>query len=29
VIDVFAPVRDDWDRFPLLAPRQPNWPPLR
>ena len=26
VIDVFAPTRDDWDRFPLLAPRQPNWP---
>lgn len=27
VIDVFAPVREDWDRFPLLPPRQPNWPP--
>jgi unsaturated pyranuronate lyase len=26
VIDVFAPVREDWDRFPLLPPRQPNWP---
>jgi unsaturated pyranuronate lyase len=26
VIDVFAPVRDDWDQFPLLPPRQPNWP---
>jgi quercetin dioxygenase-like cupin family protein len=29
VIDVFAPVRDDWDQFPLLPPRQPNWPPSR
>jgi quercetin dioxygenase-like cupin family protein len=27
VIDVFAPVREDWDRFELLPPRQPNWPP--
>ena len=27
VIDVFAPVRADWDRFPLLPVRQPNWPP--
>jgi quercetin dioxygenase-like cupin family protein len=26
VIDVFAPVREDWDRFEPLPPRQPNWP---
>jgi quercetin dioxygenase-like cupin family protein len=24
-IDVFSPVRDDWD-FPLLEPRPPLWP---
>jgi quercetin dioxygenase-like cupin family protein len=26
VIDIFAPVRDDWDRFPRLEPRPPAWP---
>ena len=26
VIDVFSPVRDDWDRYPLLEPRPPAWP---
>jgi quercetin dioxygenase-like cupin family protein len=27
VIDVFSPVRSDWDRFELLEPREPVWPP--
>ena len=26
VIDVFAPIREDWRRFPPEAPRQPLWP---
>jgi len=26
VIDVFAPVRDDWDSKPRLEPRAPAWP---
>lgn len=26
VIDIFAPVRADWDRFPRLEPRPPRWP---
>ncbi len=26
VIDIFSPVRDDWDRFERLAPRPPAWP---
>ena len=26
VIDVFSPVRSDWDRFALLSPRRPVWP---
>jgi quercetin dioxygenase-like cupin family protein len=26
VIDVFSPVRDDWDRYPPLEPRPPVWP---
>jgi len=26
VIDVFAPVRDDWDGKPLLEPQAPVWP---
>ena len=26
VIDVFNPVRDDWDRFELLDPVTPKWP---
>jgi quercetin dioxygenase-like cupin family protein len=26
VIDVFAPTRADWDRFPPLPPLQPDWP---
>ena len=26
VIDVFNPVRDDWDRFELLDPVAPKWP---
>lgn len=29
VIDVFSPVRDDWDRYPLLEPRRPVWPAER
>jgi len=27
VIDIFSPVRDDWDSFPRLDPRPPVWPP--
>ena len=27
VIDIFAPVRDDWEAFPRLDPRPPAWPP--
>ncbi len=27
VIDIFAPVREDWDRFERLDPRAPRWPP--
>ena len=26
VIDVFTPVRADWERYELLAPRPPVWP---
>lgn len=26
VVDVFNPVRDDWDQFPLLEPQPPAWP---
>ena len=26
LIDVFNPVRSDWDRFPELPPRDPVWP---
>jgi quercetin dioxygenase-like cupin family protein len=26
VIDVFAPIRDDWSRFEPQAPRDPRWP---
>jgi len=26
VIDVFAPIRDDWSRFEPQAPREPRWP---
>jgi quercetin dioxygenase-like cupin family protein len=26
VVDVFAPVRDDWSRFEKRAPRAPVWP---
>lgn len=26
VIDVFAPVRSDWDGLPRLEPRSPLWP---
>ena len=26
VIDVFAPIRDDWSRFEPQAPRKPRWP---
>ena len=27
VIDVFAPIRSDWDALPLLAAVAPVWPP--
>jgi quercetin dioxygenase-like cupin family protein len=27
VIDIFAPVRADWDALPRSAPRAPRWPP--
>jgi quercetin dioxygenase-like cupin family protein len=26
VLDVFAPIRDDWSRFEPQAPREPRWP---
>jgi quercetin dioxygenase-like cupin family protein len=26
VIDVFSPIRSDWDAFELLNPRPPVWP---
>ena len=26
VVEAFAPVRRDWDAFPLLDPRPPAWP---
>lgn len=26
VIDVFAPIRSDWDTFPVLPPVAPVWP---
>ena len=26
VIDVFAPIRADWDSFPMLEPAAPVWP---
>jgi quercetin dioxygenase-like cupin family protein len=26
VIDIFSPVRDDWDKFERLEPRSPRWP---
>ena len=26
VIDVFAPIRDDWDAHPVLEPASPVWP---
>ena len=26
VIDVFAPIRADWDALPMLEPRSPVWP---
>ena len=28
VIDVFTPIRDDWDRFDVLD-QPPKWPPVR
>lgn len=27
VIDVFSPIRSDWDAFPMLPPEAPRWPP--
>jgi quercetin dioxygenase-like cupin family protein len=27
VIDVFAPIRSDWDALPTLEPATPRWPP--
>ncbi len=27
VIDVFAPLREDWKELPLLEPAPPRWPP--
>ena len=27
VVDIFAPVRADWDALPSSAPRPPRWPP--
>jgi quercetin dioxygenase-like cupin family protein len=27
VIDVFAPIRSDWDALPTLEPEAPRWPP--
>lgn len=27
LIDVFAPIREDWHRFEAEAPRRPLWPP--
>jgi quercetin dioxygenase-like cupin family protein len=27
VIDVFAPIRSDWDAFPSMEPMTPRWPP--
>ena len=26
VIDVFSPIRSDWDAFPVLPPDRPRWP---
>lgn len=26
VIDVFAPIRSDWDALPMETPEQPPWP---
>ncbi|MFL6017078.1 MAG: cupin domain-containing protein [Gaiellaceae bacterium] len=26
VLDVFAPIRDDWSQFEPQAPREPRWP---
>jgi unsaturated pyranuronate lyase len=26
VVDIFSPVRADWDALPRSAPRQPTWP---
>lgn len=26
VIDIFAPIRSDWDALPSQAPTPPNWP---
>jgi quercetin dioxygenase-like cupin family protein len=26
VLDVFAPIRDDWSAFTPQTPRQPHWP---
>ena len=26
VVDIFAPVRADWDALPKSAPRRPRWP---
>lgn len=27
VIDVFSPIRSDWDALEQLAPTPPRWPP--
>jgi quercetin dioxygenase-like cupin family protein len=27
VIDIFSPLRADWERFTRLEPRPPRWPP--
>lgn len=29
VIDIFAPIRSDWDALPSGPPRQPRWPERR
>ena len=26
VIDVFSPIRSDWDAFPILPQEEPRWP---
>ncbi|MFL5687276.1 MAG: cupin domain-containing protein [Chloroflexota bacterium] len=26
VVDIFSPLRSDWDALPRSAPRQPRWP---